>query len=48
MVGLKFGLEMVSFSLYDYLCTFMCASKFILFALIGELKRALIYESRVV
>ena len=33
VVGMKPNLEMVSFSFYDFLCAFLCASKFLVSAL---------------
>ena len=38
MVGLKHDLEIVSFSSYDLMCAFLCASRFLFYAFIDDLK----------
>ena len=40
MIALKLGLEMDSFSSYDFLCAFHCALKFLFFAFASYLKTA--------
>ena len=48
MVGMKLDVEMVTFSFYDFLCAFLCASKFLFFLFISDLKQPLIYRSRTI